>query len=316
MSPLLTRRRVMAAKIEDTPGTAEALSASEAAFNVFEPQTQPNVEFNERDGQGATSPLAGVPGARGGQATFAVEVVGSGSVGAPVPAWASTFLPACGLYDDSDIFKLDSRPPEAAGSNAKTLTIGVYEDGLLKVLRGCMGNAVMRFTAGRPARIEFTFTGLWVQPSDVALLAPNYPSTLPRRFASSALTIGSWTPKVAEVTVDLGNEVVLREDATDLTGYHSAVIVNRRVTGTLNPESTLIASADPHADWLNPTERALLLRLGVGSADGNLIQLDAPKFQLTNVQGGDRGGVGIHELSFQLNRSADAGEDELTVTFS
>ena len=52
MSPLLTRRRVLAAKSEDDPGTAEALTAAEAAFNVFESIIQPQREFEERIGQG------------------------------------------------------------------------------------------------------------------------------------------------------------------------------------------------------------------------------------------------------------------------
>ena len=316
MSPLLRRRSVVAAKQESEVGTAETLAASDGAFNAFDADIQPNIDFQEREGQSALSPLTGMPNARGGQVTFAVELHGSGSPGSPVPAWATTLLPACGMYDDSDVFKFDSRPPEASGSNTKTLTIGVYRDGLLKRLAGAMGTFVMRFTAGQIVRLEFTFTGTWVTPIDSALIAPNYPSQTPARCASSALTLDAWSPTWQELTVDIGNEVVLREDASKAAAYHSAVIVGRRVTGTINPESPLLATKDNYSDWLDLTQRAMALPVGSGSANGNQIDLAAPAWQITNIQEADRNGILAQDISFQLNRSADAGDDELTITWS
>ena len=316
MSPLLTGRRVVAAKQESTVGTAETLAASDAAFNVFDANIQRQGDFEERKGQGSFSPLPGESGARSGQATFAVELHGSGSPGSPVPAWATTLLPACGMYDDSDVFRLDSRPPEAAGSNTKTLTIGVYEDGILKRIAGAMGTFVMRITAGQIVRLEFTFTGTWVDPQNTALLAPNYPSIAPAVGRSAGLTLGAWTPTWQEMTIDMGNVVVLREDANAVTGYHSVVIANRRIVGTINPEQTLLSVKNNDYDWTNRTERAMAIDVGDGSANGNQIDIAAPKLQITDVQEGDRNGIQIEEVAYQLNRSADAGEDELTITWS
>lgn len=318
MSPLLQRRRVMAAKIETTVGEAIALAAADAAFNAMDVTISPDIETETRHGQGGgLSKLPPVPGARGGTITFKIELVGSGSIGTPVPQWATTLLPACGMYDDSDVFKLDSRPPEASGSNTKTLTIGVYEDGLFKSLRGAMGNAVFQFAAGKVIGIEFTFSGIWVDPSDVALLTPNYPSVIPPRFASSGLSVdGDWTPRVAEMTIDLGNDVQLREDSTDISGFHSAVIVDRESGGTMDPEATSVADHDAYGDWLRSTGGALVIDIGAGSADGNRIQFAAPVFQLTGVDEADRNAVQTDAVEFKLIKSADAGDDELTITFS
>lgn len=320
--PLLKRKRVLAAKIESAVGTAEALTAAEAAFNVFDAMLQANIEFGERPGQSAFSPLPGVPGARGGQITFAVELHGSGAVGAPKPAWAEVFFPACGLTDaaDADVYVPSTAAP-AAGTDSKavrTITIGVYENGLLKVLRGCAGNAVFNFEAGKPVRVEFTFTGLWVEPTDVAILAPTYPTVIPPRYASAAFLIDAWQPPHRGLTIDLGNNVMLREDPSDVTGYNSAIITSRRITGTIDPESAVVGAGtnDPYTRWLAGTTGAMSLTIGGGSANGNQIAVAAPKLQITNVQEADRDNLQTDEVSFQLNRSAAAGDDELTLTFA
>ena len=317
-APLMMRRRVLAAKVETTVGTAETLTASEAAFNVFDAGISPSIDTETRPGQGASfAKLPASPGARGGTCTFKVELAGSGSVVSPVPAWASTFLPGCGVYDDSDTFKLDSDPPQASGSNAKTLTIGLYEDGVIKKLRGAMGTFVITFTAGKRAMVEFTFTGIWCEPEDGTILAPTYPTVLPPRFASSSLLVDTdWSPQLDEMTLDIGNDVQLREDSGDISGYHSAVIVDREVGGTMSPEATSVADHDAYGDWLRQTQVTMGLIIGRGSTDGNTITIAAPKFQITAVDEGDRNGIQTDEIEYKLLRSASAGDDEFTMVFS
>lgn len=305
---MLRKRRVLAAKVETTVGTAESLTASEGVFNVFNPVINPTIEFTERQGQGGFGQMPGTLGARGGTITFTVEV----SSGTSVPSWASVFLPACGFVEDTGVFEPVTAPPGTA-AGVKTLTIGLYEDGRVKKLRGCMGNAVFTFPAGRIATVEFTFTGIWVAPIDATLLAPTYPAPASLRFADAGLTIGSWNPKVEQMTLDLGNEVFLREDANDESGYASAVITGRVPKGTLNPEAQLIATKNVHGEWLSLTEQALALTLGDGD---NQLAIAAPKLQFRNVQDGDRNNLLIDDLEYQLNKSSAAGDDELTFDFN
>jgi hypothetical protein len=304
MSVLLARRRILAAKIESTVGTAETLAAADAALNVFDPKMSPDISNEERQGQGSFSPLASALGAYGGQISFQTELHG----GAADPFWAATLLPACGMVGSAHVYTPHSEGP---GTNVKTLTIGLYQDGVLKILRGCAGNAVFKFVAGKPVRIEWTFKGVWSAPTDVALLAPTYPTTSPLRFVSSSLAIGAWSPKAAELTLDLGNDVVLREDAANASGYISAVITGRKMKGTLNPEASLVATKDVYGDWLARTEAALALTLG---PTGNHVAFAAPKLQWTKADDDDRNGIAINPLEFQLNRSASAGDDELSIT--
>jgi hypothetical protein len=314
-TPLLRKRIILAAKIETTVGTAIALSASDAQFNIFEHSVNPQIEFEERAGQGVFSPLPGVLGARGAQISFFTELTGRGSSGAAVPKWASTFLPACGLVDDTTgQFQLKSRPPGVDG--VKTLTIGVYEDGLYKQIHGAMGNAVFNFVSGKIVRVNFTFMGVWDAPTDVALIAPTYPTVQPQRFASAAIVIGGsggWSPILSEMSIDLGNQLVMREDANDASGYCTALITGRRCRGTMNPETRLVAGEDTYGKWLSLTERALALQIGSGV---NRVDFAAPKFQVVNPQEGERNGLQIDQIEFQLNRSASAGDDELTIDFN
>jgi len=235
-----------------------------------------------------------------------------------VPTWADTFLPACAFIKADETFGPQSRAPGAAGSSTKTLTIGFYEDGRFKVLAGCMGTFVMRLPAGGNAQIEWTFTGVWVAPTDVAILAPDYPAVAPLRFGGGTFTVDEYEFMVSELTIDAGQEVTLRQDATNIAGYISAIVTGRRIVGAMDAEAKLVATKDAYGEWLARTEQALVIQLnnGAGSANGNIIDVAAPKLQITNITNGDREGLRLDNIEFQLNRSLDAGDDELTITFS
>jgi hypothetical protein len=91
------------------------------------------------------------------------------------------------------------------------------------------------------------------------------------------------------------------------------MITDRNVVGSIDPESTLVSEANPYGDWLSHTERALAFDLENAT---DKFAINAPKFQITNVQEADRNGIVTDTISFQCNRSAAAGNDELTIVFS
>lgn len=304
---LLSRVRVLAAKIETTAGTAESTAAADATFNVFNAKVQPLIENEERESQGSMSQLTAVPGLRWGTATFQTEVYGDGAGG--VPAWASTFLPACGWVNSAGTFSPKSEGP---GSNVKTLTIDAYINGLRKRLYGAMGTVKFTFPTRKRVLADWQFWGIYTEPSDVAILAPTYSTTKPFVFTAETLTLGLWTPVVSELTFDLGNNVVKREDASKDAGLLTAVVTNRKPVGTLNPEASLVAGVNHANKWLAMTEEALTVELDNGT---DRVTFAAPKAQRTNVQEGDRDGIVTDEIDFQCNKSAAAGDDELTIAF-
>ena len=99
---MLKRKRVFAAKIEATPGTAESLTNTEGAFNAYNVMAQATIAMEEREGQGGFNYLSAVPGAYGGTLSFRTDLGWDGT--STEPTWASVLLPACGWVDTSGTF--------------------------------------------------------------------------------------------------------------------------------------------------------------------------------------------------------------------
>lgn len=308
---LLRKVRVLAAKLESTSGTAESLAAADGKFNAYNIEIQPTIEYIERIGQNSFSAIDGAVGTRGGTVNFTIQLEGDGSGG--IPDWAETFLPACGMVATAQVYAPKS---ESAGSNVKTLTIGVYENGLLKMIKGSAGTMSIAGAAGKPLEATFSFTGVWVTPTDAAAVTPTYPSAAIFRTIDADTLIGGAAVTCWEAfSIDLANEVFLRPcaDSTDGSGYSAAVVVGRAPVGQLNPEASLVAADPIYTTFAAGTISAFAMDFA-NSTDK--VAFSAPAIQRTNVQEVDRGGVQADTIDFRMLRSAAIGDDELTITFS
>jgi len=303
MAPLLTRKRILAVKAEGTPGTAEALTAAEAAHNIFDPKMEQITEMEQREEQGGVAMLPAVPGGRLGKLTFTTEMYGTAAVAPSL----TVLLPAVGLGIVAGTYKLDLLPPEVVASTQETLTFGLYQDGLLKQIHGAQGNLKIVLEAGKKARCEWEFTGIWDAPTDVALLDPTYPTEVPMRFVSSGLQILAYAGKVQSCTIDLGNVIHMREDSVTASGYKYACITSRLPKVTVNPESVLVATADFFGQWLGSTEAAFSAAVAAGAAT---CTMTATEMQIISPKDGDRNGLLTTEIEAQLNA------DDLTLTFA
>lgn len=308
-APLIRRRSVLTAEVETTPGTAESPAAADGVLNVYNAVIDPTLQVSQRDGQSSLSQLPGVAGARVGTCSFETDLIG----GSSAPKLWTVLALACGMQQATgQVYKPDSRPPEASGSGAETITLSLHEDGRIKTLAGCMGNMRIAAVAGEMFRCFFEFTGVWITPTDGAMVAPTYLTTAPLRFASSGLSVGGVTSlRVGNIEFNTGNEVIMREDSSTASGYHSAVIVGRRSTLRLDPESQLVANYPAFTKLLANTEEAITLSAG---SSGNRVQFSFPKAQIVEAPGLDRSGKRCDNLLYQLNRSASAGDDEFSLT--
>jgi len=307
--PLLKRKRVIAAAVETTIGTAETLAGSDAAFNAYDVMIQPNVEFEQRPGQSSFDQLAGVVGPYSGTATFKTDLGWDGA--ATLPTWASVLLPACGWVDTSNTFNPTS---EAPGSNVKTLTIGAYIDGVRKLLAGCMGTFQLVCPTGKMAYIEWTFQGVWQTATDVSLLSPTYPTASPLRYSSATTTYDSVALCVENVTFDAGNNVIMRPCAGTAAGFVSALVTDRAPTITADPEATLVATQDRYGDLLSNAEAEFTVTLDGPST--STIEIVAAKAQYTNVQEADRNGMVTDALTFQCNKNGTTADQSLQIVFT
>ena len=306
--PLLRRRAVFAAKVEGTIGTAESLTGAEGAFNARDFTIQPNVPITRREGQGGFNYLPGIAEGMQGTCTVTMDMAYDGTA---VPTWASVLLPACGWVATAGVFSPLSEGP---GTNVKTITIGHYKDGKRSLLSGAMGTFKIMAPTGKMASIEFTFTGKYsTNETDTALIAPTYPTTLPLRVAAGALTWNSVALCTSNVEVDAGNSVIMREcmNATDRSGFVSAIVTNRQPVITADPESELVATQDRDALWLTSSPQAFSMQIGVA---GTSITVAAPKAQLENKQQGNRNDMMTDDLTW-LATKGSAADTELTITF-
>lgn len=306
--PLLRRRAVFAAKVETTIGTAESLTGAEGVYNARDFVIQPNVAMTRREGQGGFNYLTSIPEGMTGTCTIVHDLTYNGT---DIPTWASVLLPACGWVDAAGTFSPKSEGP---GSNVKTLTIGHYKDGKRTLLSGAMGTFKIVCPTGKVAYIEFTFTGKYsTNETDTAIIAPTYPTVSPLRFAAGALTWNSVALCTSNVEVDAGNSVIMREcvNATDRSGYVSALVTNRAPMITADPESVLVATQDRDSLWLTPTAQAFSMQIG---SSGSSITIAAPKAQLENKQQGNRSDMMVDNLTWLATQGSSA-DTELTIAF-
>lgn len=308
--PLLKRIRTLAAKIEATAGTAESLTNAEGAFNAYDVMLQPSISMEDREGSGGFNYLTSISQGQTATVTFKTDVAWDGT--STEPTIFSVLMPACGWVESTNVWKPKS---EAPGSNVKTVTLGVYVDGLLKTIKGAVGTWVMTLPVGRMITIEWTFTGVYVEPTSTAIIAPTYPTDSPLRFASAtACTFNSVAMKVEQITIDAGNEVTMLEDPTQASGFLHGIVTNRRPTIQANPESVLVATQNRHNIWTTSTPYAIQITLDGPTT--STLGITAPKAQIINIQEADRNRIVTDDIEFLCTKNAATKDEELYFTFT
>lgn len=312
---MLSRLRVMAAKVEGTPGTAESLTASEGAFNAYDVKIDGQIEVEERESQGSFDRLSGVPGVRAGTMTFKTDMGWDGTT--TMPTFASVLLPMCGMPETSQVYNPKSEPP---GANVKTGTLGVYmfestatDKCVLHTLKGAVGNPKFVFPTGKMAYIEWTFEGVWVAPTLTTVITPTHPTALPVRYANATTAWDSVALCVSEISLDMGN-VLSPVSCASGDGIKHYIVSDRKPVFSADPESVLTGTQNRYTQWTTPSEAALSVTVS-GPADSTIV-VSAPKAQITALQHGDREGINTDSLTWSCNKSGSTVDADVTVTFN
>lgn len=308
--PLFKQVSTLAAKVEATPGTAESLTASEGVYNAYDIMCQPSIAMTDRPANGSFNYLTAIKEGQGATFTFKIDIEWDGT--STEPNVFSVLLPACGWTESTNVWKPKS---EAPGSNVKTVTLAAYINGKRKMIRGAMGTYNLSFPTGRKITFEFSFTGIYVEPTDTAMITPTYPTTAPLEFRSAAAcSFNSVLLSVEQITIAAGNNVILLEDPTDSSGYKHALITGRRPTITANPEAVLVATQNRHNIWTSHTTYAVQITLDGPS--NSTLGITAPAAQIINMQDGDRNGVVTDEMEFLCTKNGSTQNEELYYTFT
>lgn len=315
----LLQRQAIALEIEVVEGTAETLAGADLIAPIFEPEWVPNFTMAERRAISPSfSKKTQISGERSGTIRFATELKGSGTAG-NVPPNLSKALRACGFAET--IVATISVTYAPASENVPSVTMELFEsgsDGTDKRHRiiGARGTVSFEAVKGSPVLARFEFTGRYVEPDEAVLLTPQpVPTPLPVSFLGAAFTFqGVGTLRVQNVTLDMANTVVMRNDANEATGNFSGIITDRVPVGSIDPEQVLISEANFFNDLT--TNKEGILQYVLGSAAGNIVTVNVPKAQIINITPGDRDGIRIESMDIELHESAVAGDDEISIAMT
>jgi hypothetical protein len=305
--PLLKKVSCLAAKIETTIGTAISLDATNATFNVYNANIVPNIQMTDREGQGAFSKLASVTGQQTGTCTFSTDL----TVGSSAPAWATTFLPACGMGLTSTTYGCRS---EAPGSTVKTLTMAHYVNGVIRRIRGAVGTFTISCLAGQKITLDFTFQGVYDAFDAGAIISPTYPTAQALRWAGSTTTIGGTAIAASSLTFDLGNVISPLESQAVDEGIKNFIVSDRRPTLSIDPEADASNSITRYANWLSRDALAIAFDSDTTN-DGGKWAFALPAAQIINQQPGERSGIETEQLNFLACRTATLN-DEFSMTYT
>ena len=141
------------------------------------------------------------------------------------------------------------------------------------------------------------------------------PSPIPsfiKRDSDGNPAIGGYTPVFESLTIDCDSEVVPHPDANHATGNREYFIKDRPLTGSIDPDMTLVAANDWWAKMAASTLQAFTTR--IGSVAGNICTITGPKVSFGALGYGDRNG--IMTASVPLTFTPNTGNDEIKLSFT
>lgn len=305
---LLTRRRVILAKIESTYGTDSTPTGAANAILVRNLTITPlNAELIQRDlirpYLGASPQLLAATSAT---VEFEVEIAGSGTAGT-APAYGP-LLRACGMAEADNATDVVYTP---VSTGFASVTIYFNVDGVQHKLTGARGNVALTINAREIPVYQFSFTGLYNAAADVALPTPDYTAFQAPQAANTdntpTFSFFSYSAPLQNLEINFNNEVVFRS----LIGAESVIITNRNVSGTAVFEAPTITTKDFFTAAVDSITGAL--QLIHGTAAGKIVQLDSSVVSIGNPTYQDSDGIHMLSVPFNLVPTS-SGNDEISIT--
>ena len=308
---LLTRRKLLLAKVESTYNTdptpsasadavlCEGLSWASAGLKMIaRPAIRPS--FGE---------LRQVYGGRLLQVSFSCEVKGSGTAGTAPEI--GQLLRACAMGET--IVGATSVTYAPVSTGVESCTLWVYEDGKQIKITGCRGNVSFTATAGERVMAAFTLTGHEGAQADVTLATPTYSSIVPAPVIAGGFTIDSFAAVISSLTFDLTNTVAMPANVSAADGYSDVTITARDVNGSIDPLDELVAAEDFIGNFKSGSIMALTTG-AIGATAGNILTIAMPAVSYRDVTPADRDGLAAFDLPF--GAAEDSADDEVTLAFT
>lgn len=318
---MLSKRALLLAKIESTYGVDPTPAPGTNAILVNDPKIKVSGEVLQREfARSSLSPLAPVIGMKEVEVSFSTELKGPGTAnqgGADDIPEIDPLLQACAL---SPTFTAETTGGAGDGyivynpvsDSIKSVAMYLYLDGLLHKILGAAGNLSAKIEAGKYGVIDWTFKGLYSDPTDSAIASGAvFNAQKPKPFMNAGFTIGAYAGIIQALNFDLANEISKRVSANSADGVLGFSITDRGTKGSINPEAVTRATYDFWTKWKAGTGQALSAT--VGDTAGAKIDVTAPNCVYTDIGWGDRDKVRTYELPFVMAESS--GNDEIKLKF-
>ncbi|MCK9555014.1 phage tail tube protein [bacterium] len=196
--------------------------------------------------------------------------------------------------------------------NVTSVTMGLYEDGVRKLLKGCRGTVKFNFKIGEPVSADFSFMGVEAGVSDASLLSGlSFDQTVPPVLLNATMLCDDISLNVGEVEIDIANTLAPKDKISDSKGILSYMITGRDAQGSFNPEMVSVATHDFFGKWFNNTP--VVMDLEYGETAGNKFRFYLPAVIYNKVDDNDRDGIQLAQTGFDITGSIDPGDDELAI---
>lgn len=183
-------------------------------------------------------------------------------------------------------------------------TTYIYMDGIRYRFVGVRGSLRQAWAAGGPARMTFALQGLFLGKDDVAVPAPAFDNTKRPIWRGGKMLINRVASGLQDLSLDAGVGLTNPPNPNGAEGFDPAEAVRRRMTGSMDPNETLVATRDIISDFRNGDTR--ILHALMGSQVGNRVGLTIPTAKYLNQTPGDRDGVATVQVPFAAS-GQDAG---------
>lgn len=240
---------------------------------------------------------------------FSVEVAGSGTAGT-APGY-DALLRACGFA--ATVTPATDVQYDLISEAFESVTLHFWLDGQRHRATGAVGSVSVGFNREELPYFRFRFEGLYLSPTSEASVDPTYAAftagILPVNDTNTALTVFGFAAKTEQVSLDLANNIASRF----LINSSELLITDRAPTATLLVEAPTLAAHDFFADLESHAGVTTgVLQVVHGTVAGNIVQIDCPALQLSQISVQDSDALVAYQMQAKLLPSA--GDDEFKIT--
>lgn len=308
---MLTRKGAVQIAVETTAGTDPATGFTTLLAWDIDPDIKGEVLKREML-RNTLSPIPHVLGIQEQSVTFKTELKSGG--GAGTTPELDTLLCGCGFATAAHAGTADIvYSLKSDEADLKTVSLYLFKDGNKHKVTGSRGNIRFVMEAGKYGICECEFRGKYNAVEAVAAPTTTAGVTPPILYNAS-FQIAGFSPVSSRAQIDLGNNIVRRDDLNSVAGVNCFRLTGREPKFEFDADAVVESSNPFWGDWSGAITDTFSIQAGTN--DGSIVKLSG-WFQYDSNKYGDKDGISIYECVASLVSATPATtNDELTITFT